>query len=455
MVEVPVKIYMTNLAKKAREAARPLSLLASTTKTLALHAMADRLLAEEESILAANLDDVESVGKKLEGETNKDTVKEAVERVRLTADDLREMAGRLREIAELPDPVGEITQQWHRPNGMEVRRVRVPLGVIGIISDLGPKPTTEAVALCLKSGNVSVVRGNPDWVKSNPLIGTILREAAESSGVPPDAVNFIERTEKEMALELLRQTKYLDAIIPRGGAGLRKTVMEQTKLPILCHDAGLSYVYVDAGADLPLAQNIVVNSKAQQPSAANAADTLLVHQAISRPLLGALVRRLLDEFKVDILGCPKTLALTGSLAFTGYKNVKEATEGDWEKQFLSRTLAVKVVKDLDEALAHIGRYGPVHTAAIVTNDYQSTMRFTREVDAGAVLVNASTRMHDGNEFGLGGEVGTNTLRVHARGPVSLEALTCQKYVVLGGGQLRQPHPVPVAYEDAIMLKRPS
>lgn len=455
MVEVPVRIYMTNLAKKAREAARPLSLLASTTKTLALHAMADRLLAEEEAILAANLDDVESVGKKLEGETNKDTVKEAVERVRFTADDLREMASRLREIAELPDPVGEITQMWRPPNGMQVSRMRVPLGVIGIISDLGPKHTTEAMALCLKSGNVSVVRSSPDWAKSNPLIGTILREAAESSGVPAGAVSFIERTEREAALELLRQTKYLDAIIPRGGAGLRKTVMEQTKLPVLCHDAGLCFVYVDAEAELPLAQNIVVNSKAQQPSDANAVDTLLVHQTIARPLLPALVHRLLDEFKVDVLGCPKTLTLTSSHSFTGYKNVKEAAEGDWDRQFLSRTLAVKVVKDLDEALAHMAQHGPVHTATIVTKDYTSTMRFTREVDAGAVLVNASTRMHDGNEFGLGGEVGTNTLRIHARGPIGLEALTCLKYVAMGNGQLRHPHPVPVAYEDAIMLKRPS
>ncbi|MBI5411251.1 MAG: glutamate-5-semialdehyde dehydrogenase [Nitrospirae bacterium] len=455
MVEVPVKIYMTNLAKKAREAARPLSLLAGAAKTLALRAMADRLLAEEKAILAANLDDVESVGKKLEGETNKDTVKEAVERVRFTADDLREMAGRLREIAELPDPIGEITQLWRRPNGMEVRRVRAPLGVIGIVSDLGPKHTTEAVALCLKSGNVSVVRGSPDWAKSNPLIGTLISEAAESAGVPAGAVSFIERTEREAALELLRQTKYLDAIIPRGGAGLRKTVMEQTKLPVLCHDAGLCFVYVDAEADLPLAQNIVVNSKVQQPSASNAVDTLLVHQAIARPLLPALVLRLLDEFKVDILGCPKTLTLTSSHSFTGYKNVKEATEGDWEKQFLSRTLAVKVVKDLDEALAHMARHGLVHTATIVTKDYRSTMRFTREVDACAVLVNASTRMHDGNEFGLGGEVGANTLRVHARGPISLEALTCLKYVVMGNGQLRRPHPVPATYEDAIMLKRPS
>ncbi|TAJ22752.1 MAG: glutamate-5-semialdehyde dehydrogenase [Nitrospirae bacterium] len=455
MVEVPVKIYMTNLAKKAREAVRPLSLLANMTKTLALHAMADRLEAEAEAVLAANLEDVEAVGKKLEGETNKDTVKEAVDRVRLTAEEVREMAGRLREVAELPDPVGEITKVWRRPNGMQVSRVRVPIGAIGIVSDLGPKHTTDAVALCLKAGNVSVVRGGSEWTRSNQVIGTLLREAAESSGVPAGAVTFVERSEKEAALELLRQNKYLDAIIPRGGAGLRKTVMEQTRLPILCHDAGMSYVYIDGEADLPLAQNIVVNSKAQEPSASNSVDMVLVHQSIARPLLGALVRRLLDEFKVDVLGCPKTMALAGSYSFSNYKNVKEATEEDWGRQFLSPTLAIRVVKDMDEAVALIGHYGPVHTAAIVTREYASAMRFTREVDASAVLVNASTRFNDGSELGLGGEVGTSTLRVHARGPISLEELTCQKYVVLGTGQLRQPHPVPVAYEDAIMLKRPS
>ncbi|MBM4124420.1 MAG: glutamate-5-semialdehyde dehydrogenase [Nitrospira sp.] len=455
MVEVPVKIYVANLAKKAREAVRPLSLLSGTAKILALHAMADRLEAEKEAVLAANLEDVEAVGKKLEGETNKNTVKAAVDRVRITAEDVHEMALRLREVAELPDPVGEITKVWRRPNGMQVSRVRVPIGAIGIVSDLGPKHTTDAVALCLKSGNVSMVRGGIEWARSSQVIGTLLREAAESCGVPAGAMTFLERTEKEAALELLRQNKYLDAIIPRGGAGLRKTVMDQTRLPILCHDAGVCYVYIDAEADLPLAQNIVVNSKAQQPSASNAADMVLVHQSIARSLLGALVRRLLDEFSVDVLGCPKTMALAGSFSFSNYKNLKEATEEDWGRQFLAPTLAVRVVKDMDEAVALIAQYGLAHTASIVTRDYANAMRFVREVDASAVLVNASTRLNDGQELGLGGEIGTNTLRVHARGPIALEELTCQKYVVLGTGQLRHPHPVPVAYEDAIMLKRPS
>ncbi|MGH7206756.1 MAG: glutamate-5-semialdehyde dehydrogenase [Nitrospiraceae bacterium] len=446
---------MENLAKKAREAARPLSLLSSVIKNNALLTMADHLLDQEEALLEANLQDVETVGKNLAGEASKDRVKEAVERVRLSADTIKGMADKLRRIAELPDPVGEVTKMWQRPNGMQVRRVRVPIGVIGIISELGPPVTTESVALCLKSGNVCLLRPGSEWVRSNQIIAKIVRESVEQAGVPAGAITLVERTEREAAMELPRLNKYLDAIIPRGGAGLRKIVVEGTRLPVLCHDGGVSHVYLDADADLPLAQNIVVNSKVQLASASNAADTLLVHQSIARNLLPALLGRLLDEFKVDVRGCPKTISLIGAQSLTGYKSVAEAKDEDWGRQFLSPTLAVKMVKDLDEALEHIARYGPGHTATIVTRDYASAMRFTREVDAGAVMVNASTRLHDGQEFGLGGEIGISTMHVHVRGPVSLEELTCEKYVVLGTGQLRQPHPVPVTYEDAIMLKRPS
>ncbi|MER3422978.1 MAG: glutamate-5-semialdehyde dehydrogenase, partial [Nitrospiraceae bacterium] len=268
-------------------------------------------------------------------------------------------------------------------------------------------------------------------------------------------LTFIERSEKEAALEVMRQPKYVDAIVVRGGVGLKKAVMEQSRVPIICHDGGVSYVYIDGDADLPLAQNIVVNSKVQRASESNSVDTLLIHQSIARPLLPGLVRRLLDEFKVDLRGCPKTMSLIAPQALAAYKSVKEATEEDWSRQFLSKMAAVKIVQDMKEAFDHMARYGPVHTATIVTRDYTTAMRFTQEVDAAAVLVNASTRFHDGEEFGLGGDVGVSTMRTHARGPISLEQLTGVKYVVLGTGQLRQPHPVPVTYEDAIMLKRPS
>ena len=451
MVEVPVKIYVTNLAKKAAESAKAMALLPTPVKNRALTELADRLMADEDRLLEANRLDVESVGKGLE----RLAAKQAVERVRLTADSVKGFSERLRQIAELRDPVGEVTRMWLRPNGMQVSRVRVPIGVIGIVSELGPGIMLDSMALCLKSGNACLYRGAPEWQQTNVFFAMLLREVLEGAGVPSAGVTILDRPEKEAALELMRQTKYLDALIPRGGAGLRKAVMEQSRLPILCHDGGVSHVYIDADADLPLAQNVVINSKVQLPDAGNAADTLLVHQSIARTLLPALVRRLLDEFKVEVRGCPKTIALTGSQPISGHKSVVEATEEDWQKQFRGRTMAVKMVKDMDEALAHIAAYGPGHTDAIVTRDYTTAMRFVREVDAGAVLVNASTRLHEGEEFGLGAEIGVSTLRTHARGTVTLDKLTCEKYVVFGTGQLRQPHPVPVTYEDAIMLKRPS
>ncbi len=454
MVEVPVKIYIQNIAKKAREAVKPMALLPTPIKDKALRAMADRLEEGQDKILAINKQDSEEVGKPLlETVTNKDVIREAVERLRLAPDAIKEMAEGLRRVADLPDPVGEVTRMWQRPNGMEVSRMRVPIGVIGIVSELDPKVMTDSMALCLKSGNVCIFRGAPEWIRTNSAIVTLLREAAEGAGVPVEAITFVERPEKEGALELMRLHMLLDAFIPRGGPGLRKTALDQVRVPVLCHDGGVSTVYVDVNADLPLAQNLVVNAKVQQAGASNSADTLLVQQTTARPLLPALIRRLIEEFKVDIRGCPKTVALIGSQAMTSHKSVEPATEEDWSRQFQSKTLAVKMVTDIDEALAHIARYGPAHTCTIATRDYATAMRFAREVDAAAVLINASTRLHDGEEFGLGAQIGIATGRVHARGPVGLDELTCQKYVVLGTGQLRHPHPVPVAYEDAIMLKK--
>ena len=454
MVEVPVKMYIQNIAKKAREAVRPMALLTGPVKDQALRAMADRLEEGKDRILEANKQDSEAVGKTMQDSaTSRDQIRDAVERLHTTEDSIKEMVEGLRRVADLPDPVGEVTRMWQRPNGMEVSRVRVPIGVIGVVSELAPLIMTDSIALCLKSGNVCLFRGAPEWIRTNTAIVTMLREAAEEAGVPAAAITFVERTEKEGALELMRLHTLLDAFIPRGGPGLRKTALDQVRVPVLCHDGGVGSVYVDKETDLPLAQNIVINAKVQQPSAPNSVDTLLVQQATARPLLSALIRRLIEEFKVNILGCSKTVALIGSLAMTGHKSVEPATEEDWSRQFQCDTLAVKMVVGIDEALAHIARYGPAHTSTIVTRDYANAMRFVREVDAAAVLINASTRLHDGEEFGLGGGMGIATGRVHARGPIGLEELTCQKYVVLGTGQLRHPHPVPVTYEDAIMLKK--
>jgi glutamate-5-semialdehyde dehydrogenase len=451
MVEVPVKLYIGSLLKQAKEAVHPTALLASATKTAALTALAERLTEQEEALLEANRLDVEAVGKGLEREA----ARRAVERLRLHADDVKRMADSLRRVAELPDPVGQVTGMQTRPNGMQVSRVRAPIGVVAVISELGPGIMLQTLALCLKSGNPCIYRGSADWTRTVSHLAESIAATYAAAGVPAGAVAIVNRPEKEAALELIRQPKFIDAVVARGGVGLQKTVMEQSRVPVLCHDGGISHLYIDGDADLPMAQNLVINSKVQDPGAGNAIDTLLVHQGIARTLLPALVRRLLEEFKVDVHGCPKTIAITGSVPISGHKSVVAATDEDWDRQFRERDVAVRVVADYDDALAHIRAHGPSHSDAIITRSYTTAMRFAREVDAQTVLINASTRLDDGEEYGEGPELGYSPFRLHARGPLTLERLTCERQVVLGTGQLRQPHPVPVAYEDAIMLKRPS
>lgn len=454
MPEVPVKLYIDKLLKPCKENARSLAVLPGPTKDRALRAMAEQLAADEEKILAANEKDVDAVGKSYEADVMKDRMKAAVARVRMTTDDVKEMVERLRVIADRPDPVGAVTSRQERPDGLQVSRVRVPIGVIGVISEMNPLATVESVALCLKSGNVCVFRGASEWALTHQAIETGLRDAAEKSGVPAGAWILIERSEKEVAVELMRSGKILDAIIPRGGSGLRKTVMEQSKMPVLSSDAGLTHMYVDADTDIPMAQNMVINSKVQLIGAGNALDTLLVQQIVARQFLPPLINRLLDEFKIEVRACPKTMALMGQMAMTGHTSITPASEADWHTQFQAPVLAVKMVTNMEEALAHIVEHSPCMTAVIATTRYDSAMRFTREVDASAVLVNASSRLHAGDSFGFGSDIGLSGSRLHAKGPIGLEQLTCEKYVAFGSGQLRLPHPVPEAYFDAIMLKRP-
>ncbi len=454
MPEVPVKLYVDRLLKDSRSLAKKLALLPGPAKDNALRAMADRLAADQEAILAANAKDVDAVGKSYEGDAVKDRMKAAVARVRMTADQIKGIVERLRVIADLPDPVGTVTGRWERPDGLQVSRVRVPIGVIGVISEMSPLVTVESIALCLKSGNLCVFRGAPEWNLTHQAIETRLRQAAEQSGLPSGAWIWVDRPDKEIAVELMRSGKSLDALIPRGGAGLRKAVMEQAKVPVLCHDGGLTQLYVDGETDIPLAQNVVINSKVQLPGAANSLDTLLVEQVIGRQFLPPLINRLLDQFKVEVRGCPKTIALMGQMAMTGHTAIVPATDADWRTQFQGPVLAVKMVENLDEAMAHIGEHGLCLTAVIATTRYESAMRFTREVDAGTVLVNASSRLNAGDGFGMGPDIGLSGARLHAKGPIGLEQLTCEKYVAFGSGQLRLPHPVPETYFDAIMLKRP-
>lgn len=453
-IEIPSKLYIDKLLKHSRSLSPVVARLSGTAKAAALHAMAERIAADGDVILAANAKDIDVIGKSLDSADARSRMKETVARVRLTADHIKEIVDRLHLIADLPDPVGLVTSRQERPDGLLVSKVRAPIGVIGVISERSPLVMVESIALCLKSGNLCVFRGAAEWKWTHQAFDAQLREAATACGLLPGSWVLIDREEKEVALELMRAAKGLDAIIVRGRAGLRKAAAEQAKVPILCDDSGLTHFYVDEDTDLPMAQNLVINSKVQQVGAANALDTLLVQQVVGRQFLPPLINRLLDQFKVEVRACPKTVALMGQMAMTGHTAIVPAGDDDWRTQFAGPVLAIKMVEHLDEALEHIGTHGPCLTAGIATSRYASAMRFTREVDAGAVLVNASTRLHAGDSFGMGSDAGLSLGKLHAQGPIGLEQLTCEKYVAFGMGQLRLPHPVPDTYFDAIMLKRP-
>lgn len=413
--------YVEALVTRARQAANRLATLSTSLKNQALLAMADALEGQTDTLLAANTEDIEAFGAAPER-------KAMADRLRLTEARIAEMAAGIREVAKLPDPLGEMPKMWTRPNGMQVGRVRVPIGVIGIIYESRPNVTADSAALCLKSGNACVLRGGSEAIHSNRAIAQVLSEAAEKCGMPAGVITFVDRPDRELVPVLLKQDRWIDLIIPRGGESLMRLVSEHATIPVIKHDAGVCHVYVDDDADPAMAEQICLNAKIQRPSTCNAMETLLVHQSIARTWLAGLIDKLVAA-KVEVRGCQKTCALSST--------TKPASEGDYGKEFLDLVLAVKVVKNIDEAMEHIGRYGSRHTEAIVTADYKKAMRFLREVDASAVLVNASTRLNDGYQFGLGAEIGISTSRIHARGPMGLEELTCSKFIVLGSGQLRE------------------
>lgn len=418
---LPTAEYVLELVSKARRATRKTASLSTSAKNHALLAMAKALEAKSEELLAANERDLHAFGTAPEK-------KAMADRLRLTEKRIGEMAAGIREVEKLPDPVGTMATMWTRPNGMQVGRVRVPIGVIGIIYESRPNVTADSAALCLKSGNVCVLRGGSEARHSNTAIARILSEASEEAGVPSGAITFIDRVDRELVPVLLTQDRFIDVIIPRGGESLMKLIAEHSTIPVIKHDAGVCHVYVDADADPAMAEAICINAKAQRPSTCNAMETLLVHQSIARTLLPKLAASL-RAADVEIRGCPKTCQLI--------PDAKPAGEQDYGKEFLDLVLAVKIVKNMDDAMEHIAHYGSRHTEAIVTTDYGRAMRFLKEVDAGAVLVNASTRLNDGYQFGLGAEIGISTSRIHARGPMGLEELTCSKFIVLGSGQLRE------------------
>jgi glutamate-5-semialdehyde dehydrogenase len=407
-------------ARAAREAARLLALSSTRTKNEALLQMARGLEEKTAAILEANRADLDRA-------RSGGVTRAFLDRLTLTDTRIETMAAGLREIAALPDPIGETTETWRRPNGLEIARVRVPLGVIGFIYESRPNVTVDAAGLCVKSGNAVVLRGGSEAIESNALIAAILAKALEKTGAPPEAIQFIDVTDRTAVAAMLEQAGLIDLIIPRGGEAFVAWVAERSRIPVLKHDKGLVHVFVDAGADLDMATAIVVNAKANRPSVCNALETLLVDRAVADRFLPQVAARL-RESGVELRGCPETLARVPT--------ARPASATDWDEEYLDLVLAIRVVDGLDAAVEHIRRHGSGLAEAIVTSNLTHARRFTREIDAAAVLVNASTRLVDGNQFGMGAEMGISTSRVHARGPVGVRELTTTKFIVHGDGQVR-------------------
>ena len=411
---------VAELGRRARAASRVLATASTEAKDAALAAAADLLVERSDDLLAANAEDVAR-------EQEAGASPTVVDRLRLSPARVEGMAGGLRQVAALADPVGEITEGWTRPNGLRIAKVRVPLGVVAIIYENRPNVTSDAFGLCLKSGNAAFLRGSSGAIRSNLAIAAVLREALAKAGLPEDALVIVDDTSREAAVEFMRQRDYVDCLIPRGGPSLIRSILDNATVPYVIDGDGNCHVYVDESADLAMAADIVVNAKMQRPSVCNAAETLLVHEAVAGEFLPAVAARLEG---VDLVGD------AGARAVLGAERVGPAGEDDWAQEFLALKLAVGVVPSLDAAVDHIARYGSGHSEAIVTRDLAAADRFTREVDAAAVLVNASTRFVDGEEFGFGAEIGISTQKLHARGPMGLRELTTEKYVVRGDGQVR-------------------
>ncbi|HWC03145.1 MAG TPA: glutamate-5-semialdehyde dehydrogenase [Methylomirabilota bacterium] len=421
MAAIDVRELVETRARAAREAARSLALANTRVKNEALLAMARGLDEKAPAIIEANRADLE----RARGQGHP---RAFLDRLTLTDARVEDMAAGIRQIATLPDPVGETVRGWRRPNGMDIARVRVPLGVIGFIYESRPNVTADAAALCVKSGNACVLRGGREAIESNAVIAAILAKGLEKAGLPAEALGFIDVPDREAVEVLITLDRYVDLIVPRGGEAFVRLVAERATIPILKHDKGLCHVYVDAGADLQMAGDIAVNAKAQRPGVCNAMETLLVHADVAATFLPAAATRL-RAAGVELRGCPRTLELV--------PDARPAVDADWDTEYLDLVLAVRVVPSLEEAIAHIRRHGSGLAEAIVTRDHLRARRFVTEVDAACVLVNASTRLVDGNQFGMGAEIGISTSKLHARGPVGVEELTTTKFVVTGSGQIRE------------------
>jgi glutamate-5-semialdehyde dehydrogenase len=415
-----IKSYMQNLGREARAASRLIARAETNAKNGALLAMAAAIRRDTAKLLAANAKDMEAARA-----AGLDAA--LLDRLALTEKGVAGMAEGLEQIAALPDPVGEISDMSYRPSGIQVGKMRVPLGVIGIIYEARPNVTADAAGLCLKSGNAAILRGGSEALNSNQAVAACVKEGLKTAGLPETAVQVIETTDRAAVGELITMKEYVDVIVPRGGKGLIERLMAEARIPVIKHLHGVCHVYIDDEADLAKAVRIADNAKTSRYGTCNTMETLLVAEAVAAKVLPPIA----DIYRakgVEMRGCDRSRAIV--------PDMKAATEADWHEEYLAPIIAIRVVKDLDTAIDHINTYGSQHTDSIVTENYTKARRFLREVDSASVMVNASTRFADGFEYGLGAEIGISTDKIHARGPVGLEGLTSQKYIVLGDGHVR-------------------
>ncbi len=419
--KIDFRAEVRTMARKAKGASYPLAQLSTALKNKTLLEMADALEKNQDRLIKENRKDL-ATGQKAQLSSA------LMDRLKLTPSVIRGMAEGLREVARLPDPIGEIVKMWKRPNGLVVGRMRIPIGVIGIIYESRPNVTADAAGLCLKSGNSVILRGGSEAFHSNQAIGHILRKVLVKMGLPQEAIQIFSYTEREAIREMLQLEDEVDLIIPRGGEELIRFVTNHSKIPVIKHYKGVCHIFVDESADLEMATRICLNAKVQRPGVCNAMETLLVHEKVAHRFLPKIAKALRKE-GVELRGCPRTKkVLTG---------LKAASEEDWFQEYLDLILSIKVVNGIEEAVEHIKRYGSLHTEAILTADYQNAQRFLKEVNSSCVLINASTRFNDGFELGLGAEIGISTSKLHAFGPMGLEELTTRKYIVYGEGQIRK------------------
>src|SRR5690554_6087967 len=413
--------YMTRLGEQARAASRLMARADTDSKNKALQAMAEAIDARREALAEANRLDMENGrAKGLDAAL--------LDRLELTPARIDGMIEGLLQVAALPDPIGAIRDMNYRPSGIQVGKMRVPLGVIGIIYESRPNVTCEAASLCLKSGNAAILRGGSEAIHSNQAIAACIAEGLKAAGLPQEAVQVVETTDREAVGRLIAMPEYVDVIVPRGGKGLIERISQDARVPVIKHLDGICHVYIDAEADRTKALNIAINAKTHRYGTCNTMETLLVDAAVAADILPELADHY-EQLSVELRGCERTLALLPRL--------HAATEADWDTEYLAPILSIRIVDGMDEAIAHINRHSSQHTDAIITENYTKARAFLREVDSNSVMVNASTRFADGFEYGLGAEIGISTDKIHARGPVGLEGLTSEKYIVLGDGQVRR------------------